>query len=52
MQDIGPNKKILKTLKNENTKLMVESKLLSIRIFLLKVILKNGQKKYLLPILF
>ena len=33
-------------------KAMIESELLSIRIFLVKVTLKIGQQKYLLPILF
>ena len=35
-----------------NLKLIIESELLSIRIFLVRVILKIGQEKYLLLILF
>ena len=42
-------KRIIKLL---NFKLMIESELLSIRIFLVKVTLKIGQDKYLLLILF
>ena len=35
-----------------NSKLMIESELLTIKIFLVKVTLKIGQEKYLLSILF
>ena len=42
-------RQILKTL---NLKLMIESELLSIRIFLVEVTLKIGHDKYLLSILF
>ena len=41
------NEKIIMLL---NLKLMIESELLSIRIFLVKVTLKIGQEKYLLPV--
>ena len=38
--------------KAQSLKLMIESELLSIRIFLVKVILKIGQEKQLLSVLF
>ena len=45
-------KKLRPIVKLPNLKLMIESELLSIRIFLVKVTLKVGQKKYFLLILF
>ena len=45
-------KKLKWILKLPNLKLMIESELQSIRIFLVKVTLKIDQKKYLLLILF
>ena len=44
--------KLRPILKPLNLKLMIESKLLSIRIFLVKVTLEIGEEKYLLSILF
>ena len=46
------SKKLGPILKPLSLKLMIELELLSIRIFLVKVILKIGQEKYLLSILF
>ena len=45
-------KKLRQVLKLLDLKLMTESDLVSITIFLVKVTLKIGQEKYLLPILF
>ena len=45
-------KKLRQILKLLNIKLMTDSELLSIRLFLVKVTLKTGQEKYLLLILF
>ena len=45
-------KKLRRILKLLNLKLMIELKLLSIKIFLVKVTLKVGREKYLLLILF
>ena len=45
-------KKMRQILKLLSLKLMIESELLSMRLFLVKVILKIGQEKYLLSILF
>ena len=44
--------KLRQILKLSNSKLIIESELLSTRIFLVRMTLKTGQKKYLLLILF
>ena len=44
--------KLTPILKHLNLKLMIETELLNIKIFLVKVTLKNGQEKYLLSVLF
>ena len=44
--------KLRQILKLSNSKLIIESELLSTRIFLVNMTLKTGQEKYLLLILF